>query len=115
MIPSPHGQQSFFRLYQRVSAIFLAITLWLHFHLFLRQFIASGGIRYSDLVARLSSPWYKLLEIAFTFFAVTHGLCGVWSRIDAWVHTDNKKPYAVLLWVTGSILVLSIATIILLR
>lgn len=109
------GGKSFGWLYQRISAVFLAITLWLHFHLFVNRFIASGGISYNDLMGRLSNPVFKLLEIAFVFFAISHGLNGVWSIIEDYVHNHTYKRFlSIFLWVTGVLLFLFISVIIIL-
>lgn len=109
------GAPSLRWLYQRLTAIFLAVTLWLHFHLFVRRFVASGGISYSDLMARLSNPWFKLLETAFIFFALSHGLNGLWSVIEEYIHNNkNKRSLSVLFWITGVVLFLFISVIILL-
>lgn len=109
------GGKSFSWLYQRISAVFLAITLWLHFHLFVKRFIASGGVSYNDLMARLSNPVFKLLEIAFIFFAISHGLNGIWSIIENFVpiHT-HKRILSIFLWIIGISLFLFISTLIVL-
>ena len=109
------GEKSFSWLYQRLSAIFLAVTLWFHYHLFVRRFIASGGISYSDLMERLSNPVFKLLEIAFIFFAISHGLNGLWSIIEEYVQNNRyKRSLSILLWITGVVLFLFISVLILL-
>ena len=102
-------------LYQRISAILLAIFFWLHYHLFVRRFISSGGISYSDLMERLSNPVFKLLEIAFIFFAISHGLNGLWSIIEENIHNNRyKQSLSILLWVIGVLLFLFISVLILL-
>ena len=102
-------------LYQRISAIFLAILFWLHYHLFVRRFIASGGVSYTDLMERLSNPWFKLLETAFIFFALSHGLNGLWSIIEDYVHNNTHKRFlSIFLWVTGVLLFLIVSILIIL-
>lgn len=102
-------------LYQRISAILLAITFWLHYHLFVRRFVSSGGISYSDLMERLSNPLFKLLEIAFIFFALSHGLNGLWSIIKEEIRDSRfKRSLSLIFWITGVLLFLFIFVLILL-
>lgn len=109
------GAPSFRWLYQRISAILLAVTLCFHYHLFIRRFISSGGINYSDLMERLSNPWFKLLEIAFIFFALSHGFSGAWSIIEEYIqNNNNKRILSIFLWTTGVLLFLFISVIIIL-
>jgi len=107
--------RSLYWLYQRISAGLLAVFLWLHFHLFVRRFIATGGIEYNDLMVRLSNPVFKVLEITFVFLAITHGFYGVWTIIETFIQRSTYKRFLYfLLWTSGILLFLFITAMILL-
>lgn len=96
------GGKSFSWLFQRISAVFLAVTMLLHFHFFIKRFIASGGVNYNDLISRLSNPMFKLLEIAFFFFALSHGLNGIWMLVENFIHNHRYQRFLyIFLWLLG--------------
>ncbi len=102
-------------LYQRVSAALLAVFLLLHYHLFVKRFVASGGISYDDLMARLSSPVFKIIELSFIFLAITHGFYGVWTVVETFIHNNQVKRFLYwMLWITGVCLFLFTSAMILL-
>jgi succinate dehydrogenase hydrophobic anchor subunit len=63
----------------------------------------------------LSNPLFKFLEIAFFFFAISHGLNGLGTFIEDYVHNHTYKRFLSLFtWVFSVLLFLSISVIIIL-
>lgn len=71
-------------LFQRVSAAILFILLILHFITY--HFISKGIIKYVDIVEKMKSPWFNLLQFVFLLTAVYHGFNGIWAIVEDYVH-----------------------------
>jgi succinate dehydrogenase hydrophobic anchor subunit len=78
-------------LFQRVSAVIVLGLLLFHAHFILQKFIATGAISYSDLLAVLSKPVNKAIELSLFFFGTLHGINGLWSVINIFFRNTVVK------------------------
>lgn len=86
--------------FQRVSGVALLITLFLHF--WVLHYASEGPVTYQKVMARLLSPAWKALDIAFLVFAVYHAMNGFKMIIDDYVHTSGVRAVLVgALWVVA--------------
>lgn len=69
---------------QRISAVILFVLLMFHFLTY--HFIAKGVIKYGDIVAKMKSPWFNLLQFLFLLSALYHGLNGIWAIAEDYCH-----------------------------
>ncbi len=100
-------------LYQRIVAVGLIALLWLHVHYILKNIITMETSKYADFISLISHPRVKILEIAFFFFALSHGLTGIDSVLDNYrFFTTYKRVISRCLWLAGSVLFLGIAILI---
>ncbi|MCK4836471.1 MAG: succinate dehydrogenase, hydrophobic membrane anchor protein [Candidatus Aminicenantes bacterium] len=71
-------------LFQRISAIILFVLLILHFVTY--HFINKGIIKYTDIMEKMKSPWFNLIQFIFLLTAVYHGFNGIWMMVEDYVH-----------------------------
>ena len=71
-------------LLQRVTAVLLFIGLIYHFVNY--HFISNGTYTWKEVVARMQSPWFNLLQFVFLATALYHGLNGVWMVTEDYIH-----------------------------
>ncbi len=62
--------------FQRISAIILFVLLLLHYVGY--HFISDGTIKYNEIVAKMQSPWFTLVQFIFLITALYHGINGIW-------------------------------------
>ena len=68
-------------LLQRISAVILFILLLLHFVTY--HFLGQGKpVSYHWVMSKVGYWWFPLLQFAFLFTALYHGLNGVWSVLE---------------------------------
>ncbi|MCK5058238.1 MAG: succinate dehydrogenase, hydrophobic membrane anchor protein [Candidatus Aminicenantes bacterium] len=73
-------------LLQRISAIFIFAVLIYHF--FVYHCISQGKApEWADVVAKMKSPWFNLLQFLFLLAALYHGLNGVWMVVEDYIHS----------------------------
>jgi len=73
-------------LLQRISAIFIFAVLIYHFVVY--HFISQGKApEWADVVAKMKSPWFNLLQFLFLVAALYHGLNGVWMVVEDYIHS----------------------------
>ena len=70
--------------FQRISAIILFILVIFHFTTY--HFISKGIINYSDVINKMKSPWFNLIQFLFLICALYHGLNGVWMIVEDYFH-----------------------------
>jgi len=63
-------------LFQRVSGVAIVLLILLHFVVL--HFGGGGEVNYNRVVARLSTPFWKVIDLTFLTLALTHGLYGLW-------------------------------------
>ncbi len=86
--------------FQRISGIALVIGLFTHFVVL--HFLTSPPLTYEKVMARLSSPVWKVFDIVFLIFAVYHAINGFKLIIDDYVHTPSIRALLIgALWVLG--------------
>jgi succinate dehydrogenase / fumarate reductase membrane anchor subunit len=78
--------ESLLWLFQRISGLSLVLLLLLHFIII--HFTGSGEITYERVSARLNDPFWKVFDLAFVFFALTHGFYGLWIVICDYIKWD---------------------------
>ena len=71
-------------LLQRVTAVLLFIALMYHFVNY--HFISDGVYTWKEVVAKMQSPWFNLLQFVFLATALFHGLNGVWMITEDYIH-----------------------------
>ncbi len=92
-------------LYQRISAVILAVLLWLHVHYVIKTVITMETGTFSDFMVLITHPWIKFIEIVFFFFALSHGLIGIDAVLDNYrFFNTSKRLISRCLWVAGSAL-----------
>lgn len=69
---------------QRVSAVILFVLLIYHFVYY--HFISKGVFPWKEVVAKMQSPWFNLLQFVFLVTALYHGLNGVWMVTEDYIH-----------------------------
>jgi succinate dehydrogenase hydrophobic anchor subunit len=69
---------------------------------------------YADFLSLISSPWVKILESAFFFFALSHGLTGIDSILENYrFFNTSRQAISRFLWLLGGCLFLGITILIL--
>ncbi len=71
-------------LLQRISAVILFVLLIIHFVTY--HFIARGVYPWEEVVAKMQSPWFNLMQFIFLVTALYHGLNGVWMVTEDYIH-----------------------------
>ena len=72
-------------LLQRISAVVLFVLLIIHYVTY--HFIASGNVPWKEVVAKMQSPWFNLMQFIFLLTALYHGLNGVWMVVEDYFHS----------------------------
>lgn len=73
-------------LLQRLSAILLFAVLMYHF-VFYHFFSQGKAPEWADIIAKMKSPWFNLLQFLFLTAALYHGLNGVWMVVEDYIHS----------------------------
>jgi succinate dehydrogenase / fumarate reductase membrane anchor subunit len=77
-------------VFQRITGIILVVLMIGHY--ILMHYSPESGHTYDAVLARMQSPWYRVLDLTFIVLAIYHGLNGVWS-----IFRDYKlKPWQTL-------------------
>ncbi len=71
-------------LWQRITAVVLFILLMVHYITY--HFISSGGVTYQQVMDKMQSPWFNLIQFLFLITALYHGLNGVWMVTEDYIH-----------------------------
>jgi succinate dehydrogenase hydrophobic membrane anchor protein len=86
--------------FQRISGVGLLLTLFLHF--LVLHYVTEGPLTYAKVMARLSSPTWKAIDISFLVFAIYHAMNGFKLIIDDYVHTTGLRALLIgALWITA--------------
>ncbi len=78
---------------QRLTGILLLPVVMVHVwvtHFSLRGGYHQSEVDYQMVAARLSSPWWKLIDLFFLGIVLYHGLRGVWIIVQEGTH----RPWA---------------------
>ena len=87
---------------QRISSVVLFILLIWHFVIY--HFVSKGVFNYNDIVAKMGSPWFNLIQFIFLVTALYHGLNGIWMVSEDYIHNKNWR-----LFILGLILLIGIS------
>lgn len=73
---------------QRLSGLVLVIALGMHFVLlhYLDIDPATHHISFATVAERVSTPFWKTVDLLFLVLAVYHGLNGIWMVICDYIH-----------------------------
>jgi succinate dehydrogenase / fumarate reductase membrane anchor subunit len=71
-------------LLQRITAVILFILVIYHFVFY--HFVSQGIYPWKEVVARMQSPWFNLLQFVFLLTGLYHGLNGVWAVAEDYIH-----------------------------
>jgi succinate dehydrogenase / fumarate reductase membrane anchor subunit len=98
-------------LLQRVTAVLLFIGLMYHFIYY--HFISNGVYTWKEVVARMQSPWFNLLQFTFLAAALYHGLNGVWMVTEDYFHGKTWRMiiFSLILFVGLALFFVGILTI----
>jgi succinate dehydrogenase / fumarate reductase membrane anchor subunit len=98
-------------LLQRVTAVILFILLIYHFAYY--HFISKGIYPWKEVVARMQSPWFNLLQFLFLSTALYHGLNGIWMVTEDYIHGKTWRMiiFSLILLVGFSLFFVGILTI----
>ncbi|MCP4150057.1 MAG: succinate dehydrogenase, hydrophobic membrane anchor protein [bacterium] len=88
-------------LLQRISAVVLFVILLVHFVTY--HFISTGAAKYSDIAAKMQSPWFNMVQFLFLVTALYHGLNGVWMVVEDYIHAKGWRLFIFSLLVLGGI------------
>jgi len=71
-------------LFQRITAVILFVMLVYHFVFY--HFVSKGIYPWKEVVAKMQSPWFNLLQFTFLISALYHGLNGIWMVVEDYIH-----------------------------
>jgi succinate dehydrogenase / fumarate reductase membrane anchor subunit len=78
------GRSGMFEWYlQRITGVALVVLLSLHF--FVLHYATEGPVTYAKVMARLTSPAWKAIDLSFLVFAAYHAMNGFRTIIDDFV------------------------------
>lgn len=98
-------------LLQRISAVILFILLLFHFVSY--HFISKGIFAWKDVVAKMQSPWFNLMQFLFLVTALYHGINGIWMVTEDYIHNKTWRMviFSLLVFISLSLLFVGIHTI----
>lgn len=77
---------------QRLTGILLVLTLVLHFAVeHFMTYDVGDAYTYSRVIARLTNPWFKVLDMSFLVFAIFHGFHGLWMVGRDYIHGQGAR------------------------
>jgi len=99
-------------LFQRLSGAYVLVIVIIHF-----WFIHYGGLgepTYQNVAARLTTPFWKTLDVSFLLLALYHGLNGIWAITQDWIKRDGWRMLIYAIIVVAALIfgVLGMITII---
>jgi succinate dehydrogenase hydrophobic membrane anchor protein len=99
-------------LLQRITAVILFVLLIIHFVTY--HFIAKGVYPWKEVVARMQSPWFNLMQFIFLAAVLFHGLNGIWMVTEDYIHnrTWRMVVYSLILLVGLALFFIGTVTII---
>jgi succinate dehydrogenase / fumarate reductase membrane anchor subunit len=98
-------------LLQRVTAVLLFLGVIYHFVYY--HFISNGEYSWKEVVARMQSPWFNLLQFVFLVTALYHGLNGVWMVTEDYIHGKIWRMilFSLILFIGAALFFVGILTI----
>jgi succinate dehydrogenase / fumarate reductase membrane anchor subunit len=98
-------------LLQRISAVILFVLLIMHFVTY--HFISKGIIKHVDIVEKMKSPWFNLLQFIFLLTAVYHGFNGIWTIFEDYIQVKLIRIglFSIILIIAFSLFFIGILTI----
>ncbi len=99
-------------LLQRITAVVLFIVLLYHFVIY--HFISQGKAPgWNEIVARMKSPWFTLLQFLFLAAALYHGLNGVWQIVEDYIHSRFWRLFifSIIIITGASLLFVGVSTL----
>ena len=96
-------------LLQRISAVILFVLLIIHYVTY--HFISKGAIQYEDIVSKMKSPWFSLIQFLFLITALFHGLNGIWNVVEDYIHAKILRIILFSLLFTVALSLLFVGTL----
>ncbi len=76
-------------LFQRISAVVLFLLLITHFVTY--HFLGHGSIKYTDIVEKMGSPFFNLIQFIFLITALYHGINGIWMVAEDYMKKRGTR------------------------
>ena len=96
-------------LFQRFSAVILFIMVLFHFVVY--HFITKDAVTYDQVVLKMKSPWFNLLQFLFLISALYHGLNGVWMVVEDYIQHKLWRMLLFTIIVTAGMAFLFVGTL----
>jgi succinate dehydrogenase / fumarate reductase membrane anchor subunit len=100
-------------LLQRFTAVILFVILVYHFVYY--HFISLGVYPWKDVVAKMQSPWFNLLQFTFLITALYHGFNGIWMVTEDYIHCKLWRFILFSLIVTVGVVLLFVGTLTIIK
>jgi succinate dehydrogenase / fumarate reductase membrane anchor subunit len=75
---------------QRITGVLLIPAVlahvWVTHYIIGDAGFQASEVSFSNVAARLSSPWWKLIDISFLYIVLFHGIRGSWNVLEEYVH-----------------------------
>jgi succinate dehydrogenase / fumarate reductase, membrane anchor subunit len=99
-------------LLQRMSAVILFVILLIHFVTY--HFISEGDMTWKNVVTKMQSPWFNLVQFLFLITALYHGLNGVWMVTEDYIHHKVWRMiiFSLIVFVGISLFFIGVLTIV---
>ena len=101
---------------QRLSGLVLVIVLGMHFVLlhYLDIDPLTHHVTFSTVAARISTPFWKTVDLGFLVLAVYHGLNGIWMVVCDYIHRPLARVvlYSMLCMLGLAMIILGTITIL---
>ena len=92
---------------QRLTGILLLVTLVIHFVVMhFAAYDVGDAYTYERVLARLSNPWYKLLDMSFLTLAIFHGFHGLWMVGRDYLHSKGFRLTLAGVLITAALILL---------
>lgn len=79
-------------------------------HYITYHFVSKGAVTYSQIIAKMSSPWFNLTQFLFLICGLYHGLNGVWNISEDYIHNKNWRLFLFAVILVGGLGLLFIGT-----
>ena len=97
---------------QRVTAVILFVGVVYHFVYY--HFISDGVYTWKEVVTKMQSPWFNLLQFLFLLTALYHGFNGVWMITEDYIHGKMWRMivFSLIVLVGSTLFFIGVLTII---
>jgi len=103
-------------LLQRITAVILFVLLLCHFVTY--HFLSQGhAVTYDQVMGKLArySLWFSLVQFLFLLTALYHGLNGVWTVLEDYIHRRGWRLVLLGVLLTAGVALLFYGTMTIVR